>query len=90
MRVTREQIIGEVQRTAAQNGGRPLGRGAFLAATGIRESDWIGKWWPRWNDVLAEAGFAPNQMNARRPDDVMLQRLADLVRELGHTPCRRN
>lgn len=88
MRVTKEHVIAEVQRTAALNGGRPLGRAAFYSATGIREADWIGKWWPRWNDVLAEAGFPPNQMNQRRPDDVMLQQLAELVRELGHYPVK--
>jgi len=86
MRVTKEHVLSEIRRTAAENGGQPLGRGAFFNATGIRESDWIGKWWPRWNDVLAEAGFPPNQMNPRRPDDDMLQHLADLVRELGHYP----
>src|SRR6266851_8011456 len=86
MRVTKEHGLTEVRRTAAENGRQPLGRGAFLNATGIRESDWIGKWWPRWNDVLAEAGFPPNQMNPRRPDDDMLQRLAEFVRELGHYP----
>ena len=86
MRVTKEHILSEVRRTAAQNSGQPLGRGAFFSATGIRESDWIGKWWPRWNDVLAEAGFPPNQMNPRRPDYDMLQRLAEFVRELGHYP----
>src|SRR5207245_1459467 len=31
-------------------------------------------------------GFPPNQMNPRRPDQDMLQRLAELVRELGHYP----
>lgn len=86
MRVTKEHILAELKRTAAENGGQPLGRGAFFSATGIRESDWIGKWWPRWNDVLAEAGFPPNQMNPRRPDEDMLQRLAEFVRELGHYP----
>src|SRR5260370_8958309 len=86
MRVSKEHILSEVRRSAGENGGQALGRGAFLNATGIRESDWIGKWWPRWNDVLAEAGFPPNRMNARRPDEDMLQRLAELVRDLGHYP----
>ncbi len=86
MRVTKEHVLAEVRRTAVDNAGEPLGRGAFFTATGIRESDWIGKWWPRWNDVLAEAGFRPNRMNARRPDEDMLQRLAELVRDLGHYP----
>jgi hypothetical protein len=86
MRMTKEHVLSEIRRTAAESGGQPLGRGAFFNATGIRESDWIGKWWPRWNDVLAEAGFPPNKMNPRRPDEDMLQRLAELVRELGHYP----
>jgi hypothetical protein len=84
--MTREQILSEIQRTAAANGGKPLGKARFLAETGIRESDWIGRFWVRWSDALLEAGFAPNQLNSALPDEVLLQSLAILVTELGHFP----
>lgn len=38
MSVTRDHILAEVRRTAAANGGKPLGRLAFLSETGIREA----------------------------------------------------
>jgi hypothetical protein len=58
----------------------------FLAETGIRESDWQGRYWIRWSDALAEAGFKANTLNPRMPDELLLERLAALVRELGHFP----
>jgi hypothetical protein len=38
----KEHIIAEIQRTAAANGGRPLGRLRFEGATGIKPQDWYG------------------------------------------------
>ena len=69
-----------------RNGGVPLGREAFLRATGIKQTDWYGKLWVRWGDALREAGFSPNQMQERLPDEQVLQKLVGLVRELGHFP----
>jgi len=51
----------------------------FLAETGIRESDWQGRYWIRWSDALAEAGFKANTLNPRMPDELLLERLAALV-----------
>jgi hypothetical protein len=45
--MTRAQIIQEIQRTAKQNGGKPLGRRKFTTETGIKESDWLGVYWVR-------------------------------------------
>ena len=86
MNVTREQILAEVRRTATANGGKPLGRLAFLGETGIRESDWRGRFWARWNEVLRDAGFGPNKLNEGREDSVLLDRFADLALELGRLP----
>src|SRR5690242_18774 len=86
MSIDREEILREVRRTAEANAGRPLGRLAFLAETGIRESDWRGRFWARWNDVLREAGFGPNALVEGRDDDELLRRLADLAVELGRLP----
>lgn len=82
----KSHILGEIRRTAAANGGTPLGKQRFLQETGIRESDWAGKYWLRWSDAVTEAGFAPNAMNAAFDDDHLLASLASLVRELGHFP----
>lgn len=57
----KDHIIAEIRRTAALNGGVPLGRLVFFKETGIKESDWTGRFWARWNDAVREAGFEPNQ-----------------------------
>ena len=68
MTISRDHILLEVKRTAAANGGKPLGRRAFFTETGIKESDWSGRFWARWNDVLKEAGVGPNKLNEARED----------------------
>lgn len=82
----KEFVLAEIRRTAEASGGTPLGRARFEAATGIRESDWSGRYWARWNDVLAEAGFPPNEMQGRYDEDVLLARLVSEVRRLGRLP----
>jgi hypothetical protein len=84
--VDREFILAEIRRTAADNGGTPLGRARFAAETGIRESDWSGRYWARWNDALRDAGFRPNQLQARYDDDEVLAALIAEVRRLGRMP----
>ncbi len=85
---TKEQILSEIRRTAEDNGGQPLGRQRFRSATGIRESDWSGRYWARWSDVLKDAGFGPNPWQGRLPDEDLLESLASLVQELGHFPVQ--
>ncbi len=65
----KSQILDEIRRTTAVNGGKALGKGRFLAETGIKESDWHGKFWVRWGDALREAGFEPNRLNAAHSED---------------------
>ena len=93
----RQHILDEIRRTAEANGGAPLGRERFFTETGIKESDWLGRFWVRWSDAVREAGFAPNQMQAGFSDDHLLEKYALMVRELGRVPtaadvklCRRN
>lgn len=83
---TKSHIIQEIKRTAQENEGRPLGIARFEAETGIKSSDWMGKFWPRWGDALIEAGFEPNTLQGPRDDDEMLESLAVFARELGHFP----
>ena len=84
--MTREDILTEIRRTAKENGGTPLGTDRFLAETGIKTSDWQGKFWARWGDALVEAGFKPNQLQGPRSEEDLLGALASLARELGHFP----
>jgi hypothetical protein len=89
MAISREHILREVRRTAAENGGKPLGRLSFFTQTGIKESDWRGKYWARWNNVLRDAGYGPRGPIIARPDEVLLDRLAALALELGRIPATR-
>src|SRR5947209_1537271 len=84
--MTKDHILAEIRRTAAQNDGIPLGRERFFAETGIKYNDWHGKYWVRWNDALKEAGFQPNRFNSAIPDEDLLISVASLVKELGHFP----
>ncbi len=68
----REYILDEIKRTAAENGGRPLGMGRFEQVTGIRRRDWEGKCWARWNDAISEAGLEPNVFGTDRYDPEVL------------------
>lgn len=86
MAISRDHILKEVQRTAAENGGKPLGRLAFYTQTGIKEADWRGRYWARWNEVLRDAGYGPNSLVKAREDEVLLDRLASLAVELGRIP----
>lgn len=84
--MTKEEILAEIRRTAIANGNQPLGRLRFLTETGIREADWQGKYWVRWNDAVREAGYSPNNLTAALPGEDLLGKLSSLVRELGHVP----
>jgi hypothetical protein len=84
--VDKNHIISEIQRTAAENGGAPLGKKRFSAASGIRYTDWYGKHWVRWGDALKEAGFTPNKPQTAYDDDFLLSKLAAAAREYRHFP----
>lgn len=86
LKFNKAHIIAEIQRTAAENGGSPLGIERFQAETGIARGDWLGKFWARWGDALKEAGFDPNQLQGPRSDDDLLESLAKLTKELGRFP----
>jgi hypothetical protein len=76
-----------LRRTAAANESVPLGvHHRFFAETGIKESDWRGKFWVRWSDAVKEAGFQPNELTAARTSEDLLNHLAALVQELGRFP----
>jgi hypothetical protein len=84
----RDEILDAVRRCAAANGGVPLGRQRFESETGIRESEWSGRYWTRWGDLVRDAGFEPSRMQGRHDDHEILDRLADLTAALGRLPTR--
>ena len=82
----KQHILDEIKRTAAENGSKPLGINRFQTETGIKSSDWYGKYWARWNDALREAGFVPNKLQEAYPEDFLMEKLCAFIRELGHFP----
>ncbi|NQT33919.1 GIY-YIG nuclease family protein [bacterium] len=82
----KEFILNEIKRTAAENDGKPLGRDRFFKHTGIKESDWFGKYWARWSDAIIEAGFTPNIFQSGYDENLLLKKFTDFTRELGKFP----
>ncbi len=83
--LTKQEILNEIRRTAGENGEKPLGRARFEQATGIKAYN-FHKYWARFNDAIIEAGFAPNQMVSSYGLDYLIEKLIDLIRELGKFP----
>jgi hypothetical protein len=79
--VDKQHILDEIRRTAKANCGDPLGTQRFLMETGIKVSDWHGKYWVRWTDALI--GLTPNQWQEAYSDQVLIAKLISLTRELG-------
>lgn len=86
--MTRAEIIAEIKRTTAINGGTPLGSRKFATETGIAESEWKGRHWARWSDAIKEAGFEPNKMKEATGEALLLETVARLALEAGRLPTR--
>jgi hypothetical protein len=84
--LTKDDVLREIRRIAAENGGVAPGRIAFFDATGIRESDWSGRWWTTWGAAVREAGLEPQRLNPRLDDQLVLAAAAGIVRKLGRFP----
>lgn len=85
-RVTKDQVLAEIKRTAAENGGTPLGVGLFERATGIKASAWQGRYWVRWGEALAEAGFQPHTLNQAFERSAVIEQFIGIVRRYGRLP----
>lgn len=83
----KDYIISEIRRTAAANGGKPLGRLRLEREAGIKEYHWQ-RHWSRYNDALRAAGFEPNAITVAYGQDEVLQRVAELARRLGRFPTQ--
>jgi len=84
--IDKTHILAEIKRTAAENDGSALGQERFRAETGIKKSDWFGIHWVKWGEALAEAGFAPNQLQSAYDEEHLLVKFASLIRELRRFP----
>lgn len=86
--ISREEILAEIRKFVAANNGTIPGERTFLVATRIKESAWKGKHWVRWTDAVREAGYDPNAMNQKIPDEDILEQLAGFITKLGYFPVR--
>ena len=84
--MSRQQIVAEIQRIALENGGHPPGSQAFERATAVKMSEWYPHIWLRWGDALAEAGYAPNLLQAKLSDVLLIEKYISLTRQLGRFP----
>jgi hypothetical protein len=81
-------ILAEIKRTAEANGDIPLGRDRFFQETGIKDSDWSGRFWVRWGEAVAEAGLKPNTLQVPTDENVLIDKYIGLIRELGRLPVK--
>jgi Meiotically up-regulated gene 113 len=88
MATSKAQIVAEIARTAAKNGGVALGWRRFAEETGIGYYDWFGRFWSKWSDATREAGLEPNRMNEAIDENVLIGKLVALTRSLGHIPTQ--
>jgi hypothetical protein len=82
----RDRILGEIRRIAAENDGKPPGVQVFEKESGIRRGAWLGRYWARWGDAVAEAGLEPNSKQIGLTEDFCLQKLAEAARHFKKFP----
>lgn len=82
----KQEIIRKIREIASRNEGRAPGREKFQSETGIKPHDWRGKIWRTWSDAIAEAGFAPNDLQAAYADDDLLQFVLEIASDLKRFP----
>src|SRR5439155_5672728 len=58
----------------------------FTTVTGIKQSDWYGRFWARWGDAVREAGHQPQERKVAYERSKLLDHLRNLVVKLGHFP----
>lgn len=86
---SKDEVLAAIRREAAVNNGVPLSQVKFEQVTGIRPHQWKGRYWARWNDALAEAGFEGRTWGPKvLTDEQVITELATLVRLFGHFPTQ--
>lgn len=88
MAISREELLAEIRKFVTANNGAIPGERTFVAANRIKQSAWKGKHWARWTDAVREAGYDPNALTQKIPDEGILEQLAGFITKLGHFPVR--
>jgi len=86
--MNKQHILNEIKRTAIANNGVPLGIRTFAKETGIKDADWLGKYWARWSDAVKEAGLTPNPRQTAFERDAIIEKVIAVAREHGHFPFK--
>jgi len=82
----KQDILRKIQQVAADNGGKAPGIARFEAATGVKRHEWEGKIWRGWSDAVADAGFAPNELQVAFSEDALLAIVLEISKSLGRFP----
>lgn len=82
----KEHVINEIKRTAKENNGKPLGSKKFERLTGIKFSDWYGRYWSKWGDAVKEAGLKPNKLQKAYDQQNLINILIAFIREISKFP----
>ena len=82
---TKQDILNAIQKTAKENGGKPLGLARFEKETGIKSYEWK-KYWARLGDAHKEAGFEPNLFQGAYADEFLFEKVIGVMRKLGKFP----
>lgn len=88
MPISREEILSEIRKFVLAHDGEIPGLRTFFRTTRIKPSAWTGKYWARWGDAVREAGYDPNAMKQKIPDQDVLEKLAAFITKLGYFPVR--
>lgn len=84
--MTKENILSEIRRIANESGGK-VGLRAFVAATGIPEKQFLGRYWATWNEAVGEAGIATSIFSRPRTEESsVIATFAELVQRLKKWP----
>lgn len=83
--MNRLEIITEVQMQTARDGGQVPGVRRLEAEAGIKEHAWK-KYWPRYADLLKDAGLTPNALEEGWSEIELCDFLIELARSLGRFP----
>jgi hypothetical protein len=84
----KDHILGEIRRTAEENGGVPLGQNSFVDVTGIAQSQWRGKYWRNWGEAVRAAGLEPNRVKEPHGRAALVLSLTKLTAKLGRFPTQ--
>jgi len=79
-------ILSEIIRTTKDNGNVSLGQRKFEELTGVKSSNWRGRYWRNWSEAVLEAGIEPNIVPDKINDETLIHHLALLTRKLGFFP----